>query len=296
MRFGITALEFRPILDQIVVDGVPDFSRFDITNLVRLALQIQHIKVIEVTADIEHVVPGSLTEQSIEKMVHLKEELKHAYTVHLPIWSLELSTFNEYARKAAVECTVKSIKLVEPLQPEVYVLHATGALAAEFSRLKFPRSMVQLICGYMASYAAKSIEEILAKTEIDPRKVAIENQEFPFQIARDLVDQYGTNICFDTGHLLTRYSGDESVLEFYKQHRDRIVEIHLHDGSYEKLGDDLVHKDHMALGRGAMPVREFLRELVNDKFNGPVVFELKAAEAKESLERIRAVVPEALKR
>jgi len=45
-----------------------------------------------------------------------------------------------------------------------------------------------------------------------------------------------------------------------------------------------------------MPVREFLRELVRDRFNGPAMFELTAAEAKESLERIRTVVPEALKR
>jgi sugar phosphate isomerase/epimerase len=147
----------------------------------------------------------------------------------------------------------------------------------------------------MASCAAKSIEEILARTEINPRKVAIENVEFPFEVTRDLVDQYNTSICFDTGHLLTRYSGDESVLEFYKRHRDRIVEIHLHDGSYEKIGDNVVHRDHMALGRGAMPVREFLKELVKDRFNRPVVFELTAAEAKESLEKIRAVVPEALK-
>lgn len=296
MRFGIVPLEFKPIVEQIVVDGIADFSRFSISSLIRLALQIEHISVIEVTMDIEHVIPGSLTQQSIEKMVKLKEELKHAYTVHLPLWSIEPSTFNEHVRKGSVESTVKSIELVEPLHPEVYVFHATGALAAEFSRLKLPKSMVKLISGYMASYAAKSIEEVLARTEIDPRKVAIENVEFPFEITRDLVDQYNTSICFDTGHLLTRYSGDESVLEFYKRHRDRIVEIHLHDGSYEKLGDSIVHRDHMALGRGSMPVREFLRELVKERFNGPTVFELTATEAKESLERIRTVVPEALKR
>ncbi len=120
--------------------------------------------------------------------------------------------------------------------------------------------------------------------------------EFPFEITHELVEQYNTSICFDTGHLLTHYSGTESVIEFYRQHRDRIVEIHLHDGSYEKRDDVVVHRDHIPLGRGVMPVRDFLRELLKSKFNGPIIFELSNDEIKESLDYMRKVVPEVLAR
>lgn len=176
------------------------------------------------------------------------------------------------------------------------MLHTTGSLAAEFSRLTLAEDMVTLICHYMSIFAARSLEEILTRSEIDPRKIAVENVEFPFEITHELVEQYNTSICFDTGHLLTHYSGTESVIEFYRQHRDRIVEIHLHDGSYEKRDDVVVHRDHIPLGRGVMPVRDFLRELLKSKFNGPIIFELSNDEIKESLDYMRKVVPEVLAR
>jgi len=255
---------------------------------------MQHIQVIEVTMDVEHVIPNALTPEVISQLVDLKDELGISYTAHLPLWSLELASFNEFVRQASVESIVSSIRLAEPLEPEAYVLHATGALAAEFSRLDMPVNMVMLICNLMSAIAARSLEDIITRSEINPRLLAVENVEFPFSLTRELVDEYDTSICFDTGHLLTRYSGDEPVVEFYRRHRDRIVELHLHDGSYAERDGAVIHRDHIALGEGEMPVREFLMELVRDSFNGPVVFELTATQAKQSLNLIETQVPEAI--
>jgi len=294
LRFGIVPLEFKPAAERIIVDGVPDFSRFNIIDAVRDAAKMQHIQVIEVTMDVEHVIPNALTPEVISQLVDLKDELGISYTAHLPLWSLELASFNEFVRQASVESIVSSIRLAEPLEPEAYVLHATGALAAEFSRLDMPVNMVMLICNLMSAIAARSLEDIITRSEINPRLLAVENVEFPFSLTRELVDEYDTSICFDTGHLLTRYSGDESVVEFYRRHRDRIVELHLHDGSYAERDGAVIHRDHIALGEGEMPVREFLMELVRDSFNGPVVFELTATQAKQSLNLIETQVPEAI--
>ncbi|MHA1216718.1 MAG: cobamide remodeling phosphodiesterase CbiR [Candidatus Thorarchaeota archaeon] len=294
MRFGIVPLEFKPAAERIIVDGVPDFSRFNIIDAVRDAAKMQHIQVIEVTMDVEHVIPNALTPEVISQLVDLKDELGISYTAHLPLWSLELASFNEFVRQASVESIVSSIRLAEPLEPEAYVLHATGALAAEFSRLDMPVNMVMLICNLMSAIAARSLEDIITRSEINPRLLAVENVEFPFSLTRELVDEYDTSICFDTGHLLTRYSGDEPVVEFYRRHRDRIVELHLHDGSYAERDGAVIHRDHIALGEGEMPVREFLMELVRDSFNGPVVFELTATQAKQSLNLIETQVPEAI--
>ena len=294
MRFGVVPLEFKPAINHIVVNGVPDFSRFDIVEIVRGAVAMEHISVIEVSMDIEHVAPGALTPDVIDRLVELKDELGHSYSVHLPLWSTEPASFNEFVRRATVDTTVSSIKLAEPLEPEAYVFHATGALATEFSRLDFPKDMVALVCNYMSMFSAKSVEEVLTKSELDPKKFAIENIEFPFSLTREIVDEYDTGICFDTGHALTHYSGDESVIEFYKVHKDRIIEFHLHDGIYEERGGVVIHDDHIALGTGEMPIRELLMEVIKDKFNGPVIFELTSVEAVESLQKIKEVVPEAL--
>lgn len=295
MRFGVVPLEFKPAAERVLVEGVPDFSRFDILEIVREALSTKHISVIELTLDIEYIIPGALTPKIVRELANLKDELGHSYTAHLPLWSIELASFNEYIRSGGVQSVVHSINLVEPLEPEYYVLHSTGPLATEFSNLEFSRDMVMLICSLMAGFSAQSIEEILTETEIDPKRLAIENIEFPFDITRELVDEYDTSICFDTGHLLTRYSGTESVSEFYNRHKDRIVEIHLHDGSYQEQSGMAVHRDHIPLGQGEMPVREFLLELKEDDFDGPVIFELTTPEVQESLAYIAEVVPEALR-
>ncbi len=291
LRFGIVPLEFKPIVDRIIVGGVPDFSRFNILDSIRNTIT-EYIHVVEITMDISHIIPHSLNEQVVSGLVRLQEELNIRYTVHLPLWSIELSSFNTHIREASVRCIVDSIKHIEPLEPEVYVLHATGALAAEFSRLKLPESMVQLICGYMSGHAIDSVRDILAITEIHPRRLAIENVEFPFTITRQIVDECDTSICFDTGHQLTRYSGTESVVDFYNRHHDRIIEIHLHDGSYKEMNGVPIHNDHIALGQGEMPVRDLLLHLINDRFKGPIVFELTAREVDESLKYLKRIVPE----
>jgi sugar phosphate isomerase/epimerase len=56
----------------------------------------------------------------------------------------------------------------------------------------------------------------------------------------------------------------------------------------------VVQDDHIALGRSEINIREILTEKFKDDFKGPVIFELTAAKARESLEKICEVAPEAL--
>jgi sugar phosphate isomerase/epimerase len=291
LRFGAVAIEFIPAVQKLIADGVPDFSRINLVDIVRDVVAIEHIQVIEFTIEMEHMVPGSITPELISQLVELKDELGVSYTVHLPIWSIELASFNPFIRLGGVESICHSIKTSEPLEPETHVLHASGSLAAEFLRNNTSEPMRLLVCGYMTEFSMKSVEEIISKTEIDPRKLAVENIEFPFEFTRDIVDEYGTGICFDTGHALTKQSGDESVLEFYRRHRDRIVEVHLNDGIDIKTPGK--YEDHLAIGKGELPVRDFLLELRKDDFKGPLIFELTTEEILESLQTIREVVPEA---
>ncbi|NHJ13934.1 MAG: sugar phosphate isomerase/epimerase [Candidatus Thorarchaeota archaeon] len=293
LRFGMVALEFVPGIKRIVGNGIPDFSRFVLSEIVREDLETDNISVIEITMDTEHIIPNALSPRAITELAELKDELGHSYTVHLPLYSVEPSSFNRYIRGASVEAIVHSIRLAQELEPEAFVLHSTGALAAEFSRLPLPPELRLILAAYINAFAEESLEDILAKTEINPRKLAVENIEFPFEVTRDLVDKFDTGICLDTGHVLSRQSGDESLMEFYRKHRDRIVEIHIHDGSYPEGGRPF-RTEHTALGRGEMPIREFLLELMKDEYDGPLIFELAPDEVVESLAKIQDVVPEAL--
>jgi sugar phosphate isomerase/epimerase len=294
LRFGITAMEFQATAQQIIVDGLPDFSRLDVVKIVRDCIQ-EGYSIAELTMDAQHIIPTVFTPESISRLIDLKDELGHSYTSHLPFWSIELASFNDHVRRGCVESMVESIELIKPLDPEAYVLHTTGELGAYVSSLQYGENVVQLLCTLLAGYASSSIDEIISRTEIDPRKIAIENVEFPFDIMYPVIDDLDTSICFDTAHLLSQMSGIESIMDFYRTHKDRISEIHLQDGTITKYDGVIAREDHIALGRGIMGdsvLREFLLKLVKDNFDGPLIFELTKDEAKESLNLIKRVVPE----
>ena len=289
-------MEFEATAQQIIVDGIPDFSRLDAVDVVRECVQ-EGFSVVELTLDAQHIIPNLFTTESINRLVDLKDELGHSYTSHLPFWSIELASFNEHVRKGSIESTIESIELTKPLDPEAYVLHATGDLGAYVSSLNYGGSVVQILCTLLAGYAATSIEEIISRTEIDPRKLVIENVEFPFDVMRPVIDDLDASICFDTAHLLSEMSGTESIMDFYKTHKDRITEIHLQDGTITRYAGAVAREDHIALGRGIMGdtvLREFLLALIKDDFDGPVIFELTKQETTESLDLIKRVVPEVL--
>jgi sugar phosphate isomerase/epimerase len=296
LRFGLSIPEFQDTSKQIIVDGIPDFSRFDVIENVRNAVT-EGYSVIELAMDARHIIPGSLSPEEINRLADLRDELRHSYTAHLPFWSVELASFNEHVRKGSIESTIEAIELAKPLDPEAYVVHITGDLAAQFSNLRYGNDLTRMIANLLLGFSAASVEEIISKTEIDHRKLAVENIIFPFEITRDLIDDLNLSICFDTAHLLTRMSGTESIIEFYRRHKARITEIHLQDGNYHEYEGAVARDDHIALGHGIMGesvLREFLLQLQKDKFSGPLIFELSKDEVAESLEQIKRVVPEVL--
>jgi sugar phosphate isomerase/epimerase len=293
LRFGITALEFHEVAERVIIDGVPDFTRLDVVDIIRDTASAGY-SIIELSTDVKHVVPGSLTPESIRSLIDLKDEIGHTYTIHLPFWSIELATFNENVRMGGVDSIIEAIELTKPLEPEAYVLHATGELAANFSNIAVGADLARLINVLFAGYTSASIEDIISRTEIAPLKLAIENVIFPFDIMRDVIDDLDTGICFDTAHLLSRMSGTESVMDFYKAHKDRITEIHLQDATYKEYDGAVSREDHIPLGKGIFGdsvLHEFLSELVKDKFGGPIIFELTKDETKESLNHIKKVAP-----
>ncbi|MFX1564226.1 MAG: cobamide remodeling phosphodiesterase CbiR [Promethearchaeota archaeon] len=292
MRFGITPLEMANVLQIIGEGGIPDFSNFNFVDIISIVRE-HGFSLMELTMDVTYVLPGGLTEETVKALKKVKKELGLTFTAHLPLWAIEPSCPNTYIRQASIDCLVDAINLVKPLEPEVYVLHATGALASEFSRLQIPSIYKSFITKHFNNLAGQSIEGLLKRTKIPSRRLAIENIEFPLQATCKLAEELDTSICFDTGHLLAGYSGTISVLEFLDRYYDRIAEIHLHDGGYYPVEDNLFRRfDHQALGTGDLPIKEFLGELQERGYDGPIIFELTLKEAKESLDIIRQRLPD----
>ena len=218
MRFGIMAMQTHRLIPTDVTpqNAMQYIATFDQVALVR-QIASSGFKLIELGGDLGMFMPQTFAPPTIEKLAALKQELGLSYTVHLPLWSVEPSTPLTAVRHGSVLAVIDCIRATQSLQPETYVLHAYGALAAEFYRMRLPESGRMLILQLFQNGARESVKTILAETGIPSRKLAVETIEFPFHILLALANEFDTSICLDTGHILAGFSGSIELFDTLEQ-------------------------------------------------------------------------------
>lgn len=302
MRFGIEQMQVG-LLIQHARTLLPASGQVDVATLragfprleVDVAAQVSHLAdlgfaLIELNPELSIFFPNCYGLATIDRLRQLKEERELNYTVHLPLWSLEPSTPVRAVRQGSVDTLVDAILRLAPLEPEVYVLHATGALAAEFSRMKAVEAMRPLVLQLFMAQAQRSIAELLERTGLPPRLVAVETVEFPFDLTWELAETFDLSMCLDVGHVVAGYTTGVSLFEALERTLPRLAEVHLHDAYRRQLPDGtVIVADHMRLGSGDVPVGDLLDRLVTAEFSGPVIFELTIEEANASMQVIRSV-------
>jgi sugar phosphate isomerase/epimerase len=296
MRFGIITMQ----LEALVPSGVPadqvmaNIMGFDHAALAR-NLYEKGFNPIELGGDLGMFLPHAYNAEAIEKLKALKSE-GVTYTVHLPLWSVEPSTPLTPVRRGSVEAVIQMIQTTAPVEPEVYVLHATGNLAAEFYNMKISEMARTIILRQFQNGARESIKTILAETGIPSRKLAIETIEFPLDLTIELAEELDLSMCLDTGHVLAGFPGWFDFFEVVDRILPRVAEVHLHDSKKMPEGVRGYGEDHKPLGTRDLDLGRFLDRLAAANYQGPLVFELTVAEALESLKVVKMVRPQFLKR
>jgi sugar phosphate isomerase/epimerase len=296
MRFGVHTFQLEKIIptDSPAEEIVSNVMNHNPANIVR-ELHGHGFQLAELSLDLQMFLPHTFDTHVIDDLLLAKEETGMSYTVHLPLWSIEPSTPQNHIRVASVQALVEAIQATIPLDPETYVLHATGALASEFYRMDAPALVKQFALQQFENRSRASIEALLRKTGIDSRKIAAETIEFPFEKTLALAEEFDLSICLDTGHVLVGFSGPIDLFDALDACLPRLGEIHLHDGPWQGpqriIGYD---KDHQALGQGDLDIPRFFSRLKKAKYNGPIIFELTLAEALQSLAIIRQTNPDVL--
>jgi sugar phosphate isomerase/epimerase len=295
MRFGIMAMQ----LEALVPQGVPaeqvmaSIMSFDHAGLAK-SLFDKGFNPVELGGDLGMFLPNVYNPESVERLAALKTDGR-GYTLHLPLWSVEPSTPLAPVRKGSVEAVVQIIKAAEPVQPEVCVLHATGALAAEFYNMKISELARSLILHQFQSGARESIRAILGETGLPSRRLAIETIEFPLDLTLELAEEFDLSVCLDTGHVLAGFPGWYDFFEVVEKLLPRLAEVHLHDCKKMPDGVRGYGEDHKPLGTGDLDLGRFLDRLAAANFTGPLVFELNVNEALESLKVIQSIRPNYMK-
>lgn len=284
LKLGVISVDWESIIDEAKMVGAG--YRFNVLKPVERAVAAG-FKHIELELDTFYVIPNSFTAEVRRKLLQLKDEEGVSFTAHLPIWSTDLSWLNEHIRRASISTIVESIKMTEFLEPMYYVIHATGDQASKIYRELKGEKDVEFLLLPLLKRAEESLEEIISKTEINPRRLACETVEFPLSLTLELVEECDTSFLIDTGHVLSGQMETTDVFEVMEKVRDRLVGFHLHDGYYRVINGEIVRKDHLPLGGGNLPVKKFFQQLLDCNFSGPIVFELSLREAIESLEYLK---------
>ena len=247
---------------------------------------------IELGGDMALFLPQSFSSPTIERLAALQAETGVTYTVHLPLWSVEPSTPLAPVRAGSVRALVDTVRATRCLEPECYVLHATGALAAEFYRMNLPEFAKGFLLQQFQRHAAESIRALLAETGLASRQLAIETIEFPFDLTLALAEELDLSLCLDTGHVLVGFSGPVGLFEALERCLPRLAEIHLHDGPWQGPERRIGYgQDHQPLGTGDLDVGRLLDRLNGAGWNGPIIFELTVEEALASMAVVREVRP-----
>jgi sugar phosphate isomerase/epimerase len=292
MRFGIMAMQ----LEALVPTGIPaeqvmaSIMGFSHAGLAK-SLFDKGFNPIELGGDLGMFLPHAYNPEAIQKLKLLKPE-GVTYTLHLPLWSVDPSTPLDSVRNGSVAAIVQTIQATLPLEPEVYVLHATGALAAEFYNMKISEMARMLILRQFQNGARESIQSILAQTGLSPHKLAIETIEFPLDMTFELADELDLSICLDTGHVLAGFPGWFDFFDVLEKALPRLAEIHLHDSKKMPAGLRGYGEDHKPLGHGDLDLGRLLDRLDQANFPGPLVFELNLDEALESLKTVKFIRPD----
>jgi sugar phosphate isomerase/epimerase len=295
MRFGIMTMQKDSLIPSALPPGGIEayLGAFD-HAAIAVKLAGLGFSPIELGGDMSLFFPGAFSPPTIERLAALQAEQGISYTVHLPLWSTEPSSPLQPVRQGSVQAVVEVLRATLPLQPEVYVLHATGPLAAEFDTMDLPAPARALLMRLFQQQAGRSIGEILALTGLPSRRLAIETIEFPLDLTLELAEKLDLSICLDAGHILAGFSGPASFFEALERCLPRLAEIHLHDCPAWKGGRRLYGQDHAPLGTGDLDVAGLLDRLAAAHYAGPLVFELRIEEALASLERVRALRPGAV--
>lgn len=291
MRFGIMEMQMDKLIPARVsgeeaIDQILNFNRGALVeNLAKSGFST-----IELGGDLGLFFPTAYESRNIQRLKQLKEERTITYTVHLPLWSVEPSTPLEPVRLGSVDAILDVIDAVETLDPEVYVLHATGALAAEFYRMKLPQAAKSLALKQFQGGAIQSIKTILEETGLPSRKLAVETIEFPLELTVEMADLLDLSICLDTGHVLAGFSGAINFDDALDLCLPRLAEVHLHDSpDFMKTRKLSYGEDHQPLGAGDLNSNRLINQLQKRNFSGPVIFELSVEDARKSMTHLKEI-------
>lgn len=230
--------------------------------------------------------------EQVDELVAAAEKAGIYYTIHLDE-NLNIADFNQLVTDAYLETVRRSVMVAkkllplrdrfgDPTQPLTLNMHMHHGIY-----ITLPDRKVQMydrdFDTYMRSYAVfrDRCEEWIGDSDI---KIAVENtdgfKEYEKKAIEYMLRSPKFGLTWDIGH--SKATGEKDV-QFIREHADRLIHFHIHDGTEEPP------RNHLALGDGEIDIQERLR--LAGQCNARCVLETKTIEAfKKSVQYLTTFV------
>lgn len=182
-----------------------------IPNLLFLGSHVDEVELVLFESGSECNLPSM---NDIEEMRTLGGDLELTYNIHLPA-DIFLGDPDPARRDKDRDTVLRFYERTLPLNPTLFILHLdsrAGDGSANSDWIAWQDRVRQSV-------------EALVKGGLDPRRVAIENLEYPMELILPLADDHGMSLCLDLGHFI-RYQYD--LREELERNLSRSTMLHLH--------------------------------------------------------------------
>lgn len=190
------------------------------------------------------------------------KELKGLLDSHkMPVLSVHQAL--RFFSKTRIAEITKLFHIADTVSAKVIVLHVQLA-----GKQIFDKEYVDTLHSLEKKYGIKIGFENREKHLMPGKKYNWHSDEFAL-----LMEKNKFHITLDTTHL-AQAGGD--IVEFFKQNKKRIVNIHLSDYKHHVLNSSLrpFRYKHLPLGKGKLPIEAFLKTLRSEKYAGFVTMEI----------------------
>ena len=157
----------------------------------------------------------------------------------------------------------KLFHIADTLEAKVIVLHVQLA-----GKQIFNKEYVETLHSLQKKYGIKIGFENREKHMVPGGKYNWHGDDFSM-----LMEENNFHITLDTTHL-AQAGGD--IITFFKKNKERIVNIHLSDYKHHVLNTNLrpFRYKHLPLGKGELPIQQFLKTLKKENYKGLVTMEI----------------------
>lgn len=244
--------EKKTTFDRFVIDKLTKQNIFQQNNIHNIFNSLKNSGV----DGIEFLISSNATKSDIEKAQKILEQNT------MPVLSIHQSLTTLF--KITIVEVTRLFEIAQAFSAKIVVLHIS-AIGRQIFDKKYTLALQNLEKKYRITIALENNPKHILSLF---KKFTWKGEDFSFIAIKN-----GFHMTFDTTHL-AQTGGD--ILDFYKNNKTHIVNIHLSDYKKNFINKYLLlTKDtHLALGAGELPIKQFLKTLKTEKYKGLITMEI----------------------